>query len=142
MLSYVMLYCVMLYCVMLCYFTSYARYSGECSYLRTDRSRVFEPIRSLSSEVCALMTCLLAPQRVIHLVCFLQTTGIVSQKEQPPLPHPLHPTKVIDNSDGKMRARRVDKISRKAFPMAFLLFNIVYWLAYTIPSGPPDDSDQ
>ena len=38
-------------------------------------------------------------------------------------------------SEGKQKARKVDKISRKGFPLAFLIFNIVYWIIYTIPTG-------
>ena len=38
-----------------------------------------------------------------------------------------------DVDDGKYAARRVDKISRKCFPLAFLLFNIGYWVLYTLP---------
>lgn len=36
--------------------------------------------------------------------------------------------------DGKWRARRVDKISRTCFPLVFLVFNIIYWVVYTLPS--------
>ena len=37
-----------------------------------------------------------------------------------------------DDDDGKYAARRVDKIARKCFPLAFLLFNIGYWIVYTL----------
>jgi len=37
--------------------------------------------------------------------------------------------------DGKFQARRVDKFSRRFFPLSFILFNVVYWTAYTIPYG-------
>ena len=43
--------------------------------------------------------------------------------------------KPVGDTEGKQRARKVDKISRKGFPLAFLIFNIVYWIIYTIPSG-------
>ena len=34
--------------------------------------------------------------------------------------------------EGKQKARSVDKISRKMFPLAFILFNTVYWIVYTM----------
>ena len=37
--------------------------------------------------------------------------------------------------EGKIKARKIDKISRKAFPLAFLLFNIIYWIIYTVPDA-------
>ena len=43
------------------------------------------------------------------------------------------PAKVAENL-GKNRARKVDKISRRIFPLAFLIFNIIYWILYTMPS--------
>lgn len=36
--------------------------------------------------------------------------------------------------EGKSRARNVDRIARRAFPIAFLAFNVVYWTAYALPS--------
>lgn len=30
------------------------------------------------------------------------------------------------------RAKRIDTISRAAFPLAFLIFNIFYWITYKI----------
>ena len=44
-----------------------------------------------------------------------------------------------DGDDGKYAARRVDKVSRRCFPLAFLLFNIGYWVLYTLP-GDADTS--
>nr|AWJ68184.1 putative GABA receptor 2 [Hirudo verbana] len=33
--------------------------------------------------------------------------------------------------DGKSRARKVDKISRKLFPISFVFFNVAYWTIYS-----------
>lgn len=35
--------------------------------------------------------------------------------------------------EGKHKAKRIDKVSRKIFPMAFIVFNLVYWIMYTVP---------
>lgn len=40
------------------------------------------------------------------------------------------PNKSLEQ-DGKGRARRIDKIARKSFPLAFVLFNCAYWVLYT-----------
>jgi len=44
-----------------------------------------------------------------------------------------------DPYDGKRKARRIDSFARKLFPLTYLLFNIVYWLAYTLPSASDVD---
>jgi len=44
-----------------------------------------------------------------------------------------------DPYDGKRKARRIDSFARKLFPLTYLLFNIVYWLAYTLPSSSDVD---
>jgi hypothetical protein len=44
----------------------------------------------------------------------------------------------VDPDAGKRRARSIDKLSRKCFPVAFLAFNIVYWIVYTWPETEQD----
>ena len=44
------------------------------------------------------------------------------------------PGKMVD-PEGKLKAQKIDKLSRKLFPLAFLLFNIVYWIIYTVPNA-------
>jgi len=48
-------------------------------------------------------------------------------------------TVTVDVEASKRRARSIDKVSRKSFPTAFLLFNVVYWIAYTLPTGGVSD---
>jgi hypothetical protein len=36
----------------------------------------------------------------------------------------------VTQTEGKKRANNVDKIARIGFPLAFLLFNLIYWVAY------------
>lgn len=43
-------------------------------------------------------------------------------------------------SDGKKKARHIDKLSRQCFPLAFVFFNIIYWTAYALPSSGQDDT--
>lgn len=43
--------------------------------------------------------------------------------------------KMID-PQGKHKAEKVDKFARKGFPMAFLIFKVVYWIYYTLPGTP------
>ncbi len=40
--------------------------------------------------------------------------------------------KYLRDPDGRNKARYIDKLSRKLFPLAFLSFNLIYWLAYIL----------
>jgi hypothetical protein len=42
-------------------------------------------------------------------------------------------TSTVDIESSKRRAKSIDKASRKSFPIAFIVFNMVYWIAYSIP---------
>lgn len=44
-------------------------------------------------------------------------------------------------SDGKWKARQVDRVARKIFPLSFFLFSLVYWLSYTILSSSDIDDE-
>lgn len=39
-------------------------------------------------------------------------------------------------NEGKLKAQKIDKFSRKFFPLSFVLFNMVYWIMYTLPEEP------
>ena len=34
--------------------------------------------------------------------------------------------------ESRQKARYIDKMSRKMFPLAFLSFNLIYWLSYIL----------
>ncbi|XP_022059458.1 glycine receptor subunit alpha-2 isoform X1 [Acanthochromis polyacanthus] len=56
-------------------------------------------------------------------------------KNATPAPNPQPPVpKDIDTMRKKFvdRAKRIDTISRAAFPLAFLIFNVFYWVTYKI----------
>lgn len=56
-------------------------------------------------------------------------------KNAVPAPNPQQPaSKDIDTMRKKFvdRAKRIDTISRAAFPLAFLIFNVFYWVTYKI----------
>ncbi|XP_018558619.1 glycine receptor subunit alpha-2 isoform X1 [Lates calcarifer] len=56
-------------------------------------------------------------------------------KNAAPAPNPQPPVpKDIDTMRKKFvdRAKRIDTISRAAFPLAFLIFNVFYWVTYKI----------
>jgi len=38
--------------------------------------------------------------------------------------------KLVDDQSNKMAARRIDELSRFAFPISFFIFNICYWCYY------------
>lgn len=63
------------------------------------------------------------------------------QQPQPVMPGPL-PTSLATTAapphDGKYHARRVDKLSRKCFPVIFTVFNLIYWIFYSSQSIEPD----
>lgn len=43
-------------------------------------------------------------------------------------------SKTVDPEASKRRAQNLDKIARKFFPFAFVFFNIIYWISYSLPS--------
>jgi glycine receptor alpha-3 len=51
---------------------------------------------------------------------------------------PNHPVQVVPKNPDEMRkvfidrAKKIDTISRACFPLAFLIFNIFYWVIYKI----------
>lgn len=56
-------------------------------------------------------------------------------KNAAPAPNPQPPApKDVDTMKKKFvdRAKRIDTISRAAFPLAFLIFNVFYWVTYKI----------
>ncbi|XP_055987158.1 glycine receptor subunit alpha-2 isoform X1 [Sorex fumeus] len=63
----------------------------------------------------------------------LQVKDGASVKTAPANPVP-HPPRDADAIKKKFvdRAKRIDTISRAAFPLAFLIFNIFYWITYKI----------
>ncbi|XP_053167463.1 glycine receptor subunit alpha-2 isoform X7 [Hemicordylus capensis] len=64
----------------------------------------------------------------------LQVKDGAAVKATPPNPPPPPPPKDSDSIKKKFvdRAKRIDTISRAAFPLAFLIFNIFYWITYKI----------
>ncbi|KAM4797347.1 glycine receptor subunit alpha-2 isoform 4-T4 [Rhinophrynus dorsalis] len=63
----------------------------------------------------------------------LQVKDGTAVKTAPPMPPPPQP-KDAESIKKKFvdRAKRIDTISRAAFPLAFLIFNIFYWITYKI----------
>ncbi|KAM8975541.1 glycine receptor subunit alpha-2 isoform 1-T1 [Pelodytes ibericus] len=63
----------------------------------------------------------------------LQVKDGTAVKPHPPMPPPVQP-KDAESIKKKFvdRAKRIDTISRAAFPLAFLIFNIFYWITYKI----------
>ncbi|KAJ7319598.1 hypothetical protein JRQ81_019109 [Phrynocephalus forsythii] len=64
----------------------------------------------------------------------LQVKDGATVKATPPALPPPPPPKDSDSIKKKFvdRAKRIDTISRAAFPLAFLIFNIFYWITYKI----------
>lgn len=66
--------------------------------------------------------------------CLPTKDGSAVKNAAPPAnPQPSAP-KDIDTIRKKFvdRAKRIDTISRAAFPLAFLIFNVFYWVTYKI----------
>lgn len=56
-------------------------------------------------------------------------------KNAAPAANPQQPApKDVDTMRKKFvdRAKRIDTVSRAAFPLAFLIFNVFYWITYKI----------
>ena len=64
-------------------------------------------------------------------VLYLQINIVENGGDRREPPKPVDP-------EGKQKARKIDKVSRKIFPVAFLLFNLVYWIMYTVPFSLDD----
>lgn len=64
----------------------------------------------------------------------LQVKDGATVKAATPANQPPQPPKDADAIKKKFvdRAKRIDTISRAAFPLAFLIFNIFYWITYKI----------
>lgn len=45
----------------------------------------------------------------------------------------------VDVEASKRRAGRIDRVSRRTFPLSFIVFTVIYWVAYSVPSI--DNSD-
>jgi len=41
-----------------------------------------------------------------------------------------------NESEGRRTARRIDQLSRRLFPAAFLAFNVAYWTVYAAVDNP------
>ncbi|XP_053243175.1 glycine receptor subunit alpha-2 isoform X9 [Podarcis raffonei] len=68
-----------------------------------------------------------------HCLQVKDGAAIKATPPNPPLPPPP-PPKDSDSIKKRFvdRAKRIDTISRAAFPLAFLIFNIFYWITYKI----------
>ena len=42
------------------------------------------------------------------------------------------PAPLCRDPESRQKARYIDKLSRKLFPLAFLSFNLIYWLSYIL----------
>lgn len=63
------------------------------------------------------------------------TKDSTAVKNAAPAPNPQPPVpRDVDTMKKKFvdRAKRIDTISRAAFPLAFLIFNVFYWVTYKI----------
>ena len=58
---------------------------------------------------------------------FLQINVVHNGSDKREAPRTIDP-------EGKRKAMKIDKMSRKLFPLAFVLFNLIYWIMYTLPT--------
>jgi len=73
------------------------------------------------------------------LSCFAGVQSLRDRRLAAEIPY----TSTVDVQASRRRARNIDRISRRTFPLAFVVFNIIYWIAYTVPSpGTGDMSDE
>ncbi|CAL8369602.1 unnamed protein product [Arctogadus glacialis] len=69
--------------------------------------------------------------------CLATKDGGSSNKNAASAPSPAPPPAAVKDIDVVRkkfvdRAKRIDTISRAAFPLAFLIFNVFYWITYKI----------
>lgn len=99
-------------------------------------NRVYNALQGSTTRSVSQRSCKGQPSRIDGSL--QPSRSRLGADDSAPPPATVQVTIGDDADDGKYAARRVDKVSRKCFPLAFLLFNMAYWIVYTLP-GDADD---